>query len=1158
LKRILFLSALVPALLLAGTVTYTLSTNPDQVRFTRHNGFDAVELAQGIVIPDPGKPCLPEVPVTLAIPATGRVTGVTVTPVVTIEMGRFNVMPAQPASPLSKPAAAWIGPDAQTYSSNKTYPASPLLGYSSGSAAGFRLVSIRVSPLTYRPLSGLLLLGTSVKVTVDYTDETDGARTLTAAQRERALAGVRTLVVNPQDLQRFSPQVVETDQPEIAYLIVTNDAMAPEFVPFAEYRTSRGLRAEIRTVEWIARNYEGRDLQEKTRNLIRDYFEHRGLSYVLLAGDNPQVPSRRIRLDVFDETGDIPTDMYYGDLDYTWDSNGNNIFGEMSDSVDLYADVLVGRASVDKVSQVRNFIAKVQTYEQNPATDYIKRTLLPSGWLWRSINYHGKFVNDSIANLTPPGWTNVKLENPPGSGIVQDSFDNGFSMFDPAGHGNANGVYDEGGTPIYVSGNATAQHNRRRYTIMTSLACDPGDFESEDCVAEYALNCDSAGCIGAMMNSRYGWGTPPQMGPSEKLCVRFYDHLFNSQEFIIGVSHNRSREEYSGSAQYSSLWRWCVTEFNLLGDPAIDIWTEAPGQLAVAAADTIATGAQDLAVTVTRDGSPLTGAKVCAWKGNEVFATSQTNGGGVATLPIHPATVGELRLTATGHDNLPASRTVTVTTGAPEPYIAFRRCLVDDAGQPNPNGILEPGESCNLNMTIANVGNGSATGTRVVLRVLGGRVSVTDSTADCGTIAAGDSATTAGLSLTAAPDIMPGSTAQLLAHVTSDQSEWDIEFGITVGYPGRVCADIDTGRVVLTVTARGTVGFDRENGVAGRGFRFPKTDTSCLNTASFCLAGCPEYIADRFYNQSDGSDTDWQLAESVFARAPIWNADEYMTSVFNDAGHSRAHNVTVEQRALATSEANDDNWVILVYDIYNGGAEVINGYAGVFADFDVKASDRMHDLAYTDAGLATAYMRNVLTPNRWCGIKLLTTSAAAHLACIDHARYVYPDSGLSDNMKYRIMAGQLGAASADRPFNWSVAVSTGPLNLPQYGRQRVAMAFVAAGDSAAYLDACRRSQEWYDAHVGLVEEPGLKPQAASLKLEVYPNPATNTINVRFSSPLAAPSSLRIYDVQGRLVGATAVRHSPFAVRTASLPTGIYQIRLVAGDKTLTQRMTIVR
>jgi hypothetical protein len=1154
LKRALSLFAFAPALLLAGTVTYTLNTSPAAVRFSSLNGFDVVELPQGAVSPDPGKPSLPEVALTLAIPADAQVTGVTVTPLATTELGVYNVVPAQPAYPLSKPAPAWVGPNAQTYGSNASYPANALLAYHAGSAAGFRVVSVRVAPFSLKPRSGELSLNTRLQVKVDYVDKGNKA-TLTPDQRDRALAGLRSLVKNPDDLERFSPLASKTDLPEIAYLIITNNALASEFAPFAEYRTSRGLRAEIRTEEWIGRNYEGRDLQEKTRNLIRDYFEHRGLTYVLLAGDNAQVPCRRIHLDMEGTIGDIPSDLYFGDLDYSWDSNQNDLFGEMDDSVDLYADVLVGRASVDRASQVQNFIAKVRTYEGNPATDYIKRNLLPSGWLWQSIGYHGRFVNDSIAGLTPSGWTDVKMENPPGAGAVQDSFDNGFALFDPAGHGNSGGVYHENGTPIYLSGNASQQHNRRRYSVMTSLACDPGDFEAEDCLAEAALNCDSAGCIGAIMNSRYGWGTPPSMGPSEKLCVRFYDHLFGSQEYVIGVTHNRSREEYSGAAHGDALWRWCVTEFNLFGDPAIDIWTEAPGQLTVAAADTISTGGQDLAVTVT---PAFAGAQVCAWKGDEVFATGQTDGSGHVSLAIHPATAGELALTAIGHNRLAGTKTVVVRTGAPEPYVAYRRCRIDDAGQYNPNGILDPGETANLVLTVANVGGGSADNASVVLAITGGKGSVPDSTADYGTIAAGDSATTSSLSITAAPDAIPGSSLLLLARVSSGGSEWDFEFEVVLGYPGRICADLDTGKVALTITARGTMGFDRERGSAGRGFRFPQSDTSSLKAASFCLAGCPDFVADRFYNLGTGYDADWRLTDSVFSRSPIWNSDEYITSGFNDGGHSNSHNVTVRQGAMGIDEPGNNDWIILVYDVHNGGSEAINGYAGVLADFDVVATDRLHDLAFTDAGQATAFMRNVLSRNRWCGVKLLTHEAAAILECIDNERYVNSDSGLSEDMKYRIMSGQLGMQGSDRPYNWSVAVSTGPLSLPQNGDMRVAFAFVAAVDSATYLDACQRVQDWYDANSGAAEEKTLQLQASGLKLEAFPNPATNSVSIRYSAPLTSSSSLSLFNSAGRLVLSNPVRTSSFVLRTSSLPAGVYYLRLNSGDKTVSQRVAIVR
>jgi len=1155
LKRALALFVFVPALLLAGSVTYTLNTSPASVRLSTHNGYDVVELPQAAITPDPGKPSLPEVAVTLVIPAGALVTGVSVTPLSTTELGTYNVVPSQPAYPLSKSEPAWVGPDARVYASDAAFPPSTLLGYNSGTAAGFRVVAVRVSPFSLKPQSGLLSLSTKLHIKVDFVDEADRTRTLTPSQRERALAGLRTLVENPEDLERFAPLAALPGLPQIDYLVITTDALAPEFAPFVAYRTSRGLRTEVRTCEWIERNYQGRDLQEKTRNLITGFFQQRGLSYVLLAGDNKQVPCRRIRVSVGQETGDIPSDLYFGDLDYSWDSNQNNLFGEMSDDVDLYADVMVGRASVENARQVQNFIAKVMTYEGNPATDYIKRCLLPSGWLWQSIGYHGRFVNDSIAGLTPAGWTDVKMENPPSSQAVQDSFDNGFALFDPAGHGNSAGVYHENGAPIYLSGNAASQQNYRRYSIMTSLACTPGDFEAEDCLAEVALNRDSAGCIGVMMNSRYGWGTPPAMGPSEKLCVRFYDHLFNSQEYVMGTAHNRSREEYAGAAQYDALWRWCLTEFNLFGDPAVDIWTEAPSQLAVAATDTIATGQQDLAVTVT---PAFAGALVCAWKGDEVFATGQTNGSGHVTLAIHPATAGELQLTAAFHDRLAGTKTVVVKNGSPEPYVAYRRSRIDDAGQSNPNGILEPGETANLLLTVANIGTGPADNAGVKLRLLSGQGSVLDSAADYGTIPAGDSATASSLTIAADPGARPGSGIQFLASVTSGGSEWNLTFEVVLGYPGRICAEVDTGMVALTVTARGSIGFDRAHGRAGRGFRFPENDTSSLNVATFCLATSPDYVVDRFHNQGGGYDADWRLVDSVYSRAPIWSADQYISSAFDDGGHAGSRGVTVSQRALGLDDTGNNDWVILIYDLHNGGSEAINGYAGILADFDVVATDRLHDVAFTDAAQATAFMRNVLSRSRWVGVKLLTHEAAAKLRCIDHDRYVYPDSGLSEDMKYRIMTGELGTLGSDRPYNWSVAVSTGPLSLPQDGEMRVAFAFVAAADSATYLDACRRVQDWYDTHAGVAEgSPRL--QAAGFKLKAFPNPATNTLNIRFSSRLSSTFSLRLYDVQGRLVHSSfGLRNSPFRLDLRSMPAGVYQLRLTSGAETVTHRVAIVR
>jgi len=1146
--------AFVPALLLAGTISQTVATSPEAVSFDKYAGFDVIELDNGITVTSPGEPALPCLPVTLVIPAGADVKSVTVRSLASTEIpGAWHIVPSQVARPLSKPAAAFTEPNPTIYGSAVAFP-SQLSGMTnSGNASGFRLVSVNVNPLQYSPASGRLTLHHLLSVTVDYS-EGSAPVTLTPGQRDRAAATLVPLVKNANDLERFSPPVATTDLPEVNYLIITADALAPSLQAFADYRSAHGLRAEIVTEEWIARNYPGRDVQEKTRNLVIDYFQHRGLSYVLLAGDNAQVPCRRIRLSVFDEQGDIPTDMYFGDLDYSWDSNHNNLFGEMSDSMDLFADVLVGRASVDNVHQVENFIRKVAIYENEPATDYIKRSLLPSGWLWRESGYHGKFVNDSIADLTPAPWVDRKMENPPSATVVADSFNHGFAIFDPAGHGNSAGVYDQSGTPIYLAGNAGSARNYRRFSIMTSLACDPGDFEAEDCCAEAALNCDTAGCIGAMMNSRYGWGTPPSMGPSEKLCVRYFDWYFNHSSYIMGACHDRSREAYSATAHNDALWRWCVTEFNLLGDPAIDVWTDTPQALTVEAPASIPTGSQDIAVTVRRAGSPLAGAPVTAWKAGEVFATGTTNGSGQVTLPVHAVTTGNITITATRHDCLPGAGAVEVTQGASEPMVVYSRSSVDDGGATNPNGILEPGETGQLTLVIRNSGTAAATGTHVVLRPITADVTVPDSIADYGTVSAGDTAAAGDLAVAVGGSVYPGSEIRLLCSVATDQGSFEFVFGLDVGYPGRACAEVDTGACALTVTARGSIGFDRGTSTAGRGFRYPKTDTSMLNTASFALATDAGYAVDRFYTLTDGVDADWQMADSVRSRAAIWQADEMLTSAFNDNGHPAHRGISVNQRALGIAWPDVAGAVVLVYDVVNNGTEALNGaYAGILADFDVKATDRFHDCAYTLPWLDAVMMRSAILTDRFCGMKLLAAGATTHSTCIDNGIYVNPDSGMSESMKFRALTGELGAASSDRPFNWSVALSAGPFDIAPGANRRLGFAFVSAPDSVAFLNTCIAVQAWYNAHVGVAEGP-LSPQSARLAFEATPNPTTGRVTLSLGG--ATPKSVRVFDSEGRLV--LAAPYSA-ALDLSALPAGIYLLRATTADGAVaTRRITLVR
>ncbi len=1152
-----------PALLLAGVVTHVLEFDRSRLVFDKFQGYDVVTLEDGFLVSEPGKPSLPVVSVVLSVPAGAIVTEIGVTALATEELaGRFSILPVQEPYPLSaQNKLEFTAQDPTVYGTDNPFPPTPLIASSSGNAAGFRLVGLNVCPFEFLPVSGRLRLHTRLLVTIAYEQDAPGP-VLTPHQVEHARQGLECLVANPYDLTTFAPRTAEIDLPEVRYLIITSQQFVSAFTPLAEYKTSRGLRAEIRASEWIEQNWTGRDLQEKMRNFIRHYFQTRGLTHVLLAGDNAFVPSRRIRVTVSGTVGDIPTDLYYADLDYSWDSNRNNLFGEMSDSVDLYADVLLGRASVGNTTEVETFIRKVKEYEGNPKTDYLQRTLLPSGWLWRSQNYHGSILNDTIANITPAGWPDIKMKNPPGPQPVADSFDHGFAFFNPSGHGNPNGVYDEDGTPIYTSGLARAQTNDRRFTIMTSLACDPGDFEFEDCLAENAHNAPAGGCIAVMMNSRFGWGQPPSFGPSEKLCARFYDFLLKRNTFELAACHSRSREVYAASARTNSLWRWCMTEFNLFGDPSLDIWTDVPTQLTVSCPDTILTGGQTLSVSVSTQSGPVANALVCAWKESETQVTGRTNNQGQVSLSVRPLTPGTLKVTVSAHNRLPATESLVVKQGVPEPYIILARFEISDSGQLRPNGILEPGETARLILELKNLGAGAATNTSVTLRTLASGLTFPDSTAFLGVIPPYSIMSTDDLILRAAPNIAPGSSPEVICVVRSAEQNWDLVFNISIGYPGRVLADIDTGLCALTVTARGSIGFDNEGALGGRGFRFPKTDTSSITTASFCLANSPAYVVDRFYKTVPGQvDADWRMAESIYSFLPFGNARQLLIGSFSDAGHPASRGIRVVQRAYGTDAAPYNNFVIVQYDLVNLASQALNNvYAGILADFDVKATDRFHDVCYTSASLRTAYTRNVVIPHKVCGIKLLSPAGISYQGCIDHALYVYPDSGLSESMKYRILNGSLGLAASDRPYNWSVYVSTGPFDLASQDTQRLAFAFIAASDSVSYIGACERAQEWYESTISISEPGSLHPGSLPQLFAVGPNPCGSLLNLYLDASLSGQVHVDAFDVSGRWVARVYNGPAGRTVdwRVSNLPAGVYVLCAQAANIRLFERVTVVR
>lgn len=771
---------LLPVVAFAGVINKTLEFDSRDIIITEADGFDVVQLKNGAAIVEPGKPALPIRVFNVVVPANATVTGIEVVPLKSEEiLGIYRVYPAQEPVVLSaKMLPDFVEPAPEVYASDEPFPGRVYEWNNyTGTMFGWRVCGFAVYPLSYQPVSGRLTLYKKVQVRISYEEGGVRAAVLSERQWQAFAPAVADVVLNPEDVVRFGPARRLRDGMDCDYAIITSSTLASSFQNLAAWRTRKGFYTRIFKTDSINSVYPGRDLQEKIRNFIIDYWTNHGLIYVLLAGDNSIVPARRARCVVGNETGNIPADLYYGDLQWSWDANRNSIFGEMgADTVDLFYDLFVGRASVDNATQVSTFTNKTLYYEKTPTIDYLKKMLLPYVQLW--TGYSGKIVSDTIANKTPSGWLDSYIHNPTSRTPMGDSINAGYHLCHVAAHGDDYGFYTQSGTPIYLTGDASAQTNLTRPVILNSIACISGNFETEDCLAEALMNNPNGGAVATIMNSRLGWGTPPTMGPSERLDCMFYDYYFIGDTMEIGRNHCASKGVYGYIAQNQAVWRWCYYELNLFGDPALALWHGAPDSMNLQSQDTITTGTQTFYVFVTDGGAPVAGARVCCYKEGEFHEVGYTNLSGIASIAINPLTPGTMALIVSRRHFLPVEKTVAVIQGTPRPYITIINSCIADSN----NHQLDPGETADLYLTVRNIGSATGTNVKGVLRTGSSYITITDSLSDYGNITTGDTAS--GRFQLSADDSTPsGAQISFTLNITSDEGSWESSFTITIGTP---------------------------------------------------------------------------------------------------------------------------------------------------------------------------------------------------------------------------------------------------------------------------------------------------------------------------------------------------------------------------------------
>jgi hypothetical protein len=544
---------------------------------------------------------------------------------------------------------------------------------------GYRIATVRVTPLQYVAATGQLILHTNIEIAVatESADE-DGARLVNGIAPGLVVSStVAQMVENNDDVSRYAGGIRSEERDSgIDYLVITSSDLADEFQPLADWKTLKGVRTEIVTLEDIAADplYIGVDEAERIRSCIKTYRDAHGISWVLLGGDTDIVPARNA-YDFFYDQG-IPCDLYYADLDGTWNDDGDDRWGEIEeDGIDMYSDVFVGRAPVDSPAGAATFVEKVLAYEGAPFQvwdDFQLKMLFLAEIMWDSPDPYtdGGVALDMIDDESVPlrFAPITKLYQRDGNlhtSATLNALNGGYGLVMHEGHSNI--TQASVGTGDVTALDLDGLSNGERGGLWYSVGCWSAAID-HDTFGEHWLANQNGGGVAYVGNSRYGWGCPGYPGQcvSDLYSQEFFASLFTRDLVHAGVVHADAKHQFVGVATGDDYMRYAMYELNLLGDPEMPVWTDTPAALTVAHPDVVeaSDGVVTMAVKAAADGSPVVGAIVCvASADGSVYEVVETGAGGEATVTFEPGNASNVTITITGKNCIPYGSSVDIGSG---------------------------------------------------------------------------------------------------------------------------------------------------------------------------------------------------------------------------------------------------------------------------------------------------------------------------------------------------------------------------------------------------------------------------------------------------------------------------------------------------------------
>jgi len=335
------------------------------------------------------------------------------------------------------------------------------------------------------------------------------------------------------------------------YLIICYSSFMDEMADFVTYKESIGYNVDLV-------NYSTIGSSSALKTYVANYYNTNGLTYLLLVGDNAQVPTSST------SAGDS-------------DNNYGYIVGS-----DHYLDIFVGRFSAETEAHVTTQVDRTLYYERDlssSASWFNNATGMGSSeGPGHNSEYDYQHINNILTDLTGYGYTTYTNHQSGGSASNLSSLVNsGQGTMWYCGHGNYDGWYCGWS---FTNSNVNALTNGNMLPAIFSVACQVGNFKNYTCFCESWLRATNgstpSGAVvhcGSTINQSW---TPPMDAQDEMADLLVSSSGPNRTFGGVFVNGMFEMIDINGSGGESMADTWTC-----FGDPSVQLRTpgtpEGPG-----------------------------------------------------------------------------------------------------------------------------------------------------------------------------------------------------------------------------------------------------------------------------------------------------------------------------------------------------------------------------------------------------------------------------------------------------------------------------------------------------------------------------------------------------------------------------------------------------